>query len=453
MLDNALRFLSLADANVRFVLVGSLLIGGTSGMLGTFAVLRKRSLMGDALAHAALPGVALAFMLTGSKALPVLIAGAAATGVLGVLIIQLIVRHTRIKADAALGIVLSVFFGVGIVLLTHIQRSATGNQAGLDKFLFGQAASLVEDDLWVMSLLALGIGGAVLFLYKELKGLIFDAEFMEAAGYNVRRLDLILMALIVLTVMVGLQAVGVVLIVAMLITPAVAARFWTERLASMLILSTAFGAVAGASGTFLSALAPRIPTGPVMVLVATAFFTVSALLAPRRGLLAKWRRHCANARRERRQHFLRALVELEEGPGEGAEESQPKGRAVGAAFPPSAIAEGLGWEVREVEREGRRWERRRLLEREGDRYRLTPSGREEGIFVLKSHRLWEHYLVHREILAEDHVDRPADEVEHLLTREIIERLEDILEEEQALDRRQVATIHGPGSGYRRGGRE
>ncbi len=441
MFENALRFLSLADANVRFVLFGSLLIGATGGMLGCFAVLRRRSLIGDALAHAALPGVALAYLATGSKALSVLLVGATCAGVVGVLFIQFVTQFTRIKADSAIGIVLSVFFGIGIVLLTHIQRVGGGNQSGLDKFLFGQAASMVGDDLVVMTVLAAIIIVAVLLFYKEFKALIFDPGFLNTLGFSTRRIDGLLMGLIVLTVMVGLQAVGVVLIAAMLITPAVAARFWSERLGTMVIVSTAFGAIAGVVGTFISSLAPRIPTGPVMVLVATLFFVVSAVFAPRRGVLARWRRHRHNAQRESRHHFLRAFVELVEKEGEAS------------IFSTSLLAAELGWKAPRVDRLGKRIARQGYAQRRDGGWALTPSGFEEGVFIVKSHRLWEHYLYHRSILDADHVDRPADEVEHLLTPEIITRLEEIVAEERGIDPDQVVNIHGSLSHYRRGGRE
>ena len=231
------------DATFQLVLLGSLLIGATSGTLGAFAVLRRRSLLGDALAHAALPGVALAFLWTQSKTLPVLLLGATVSGVVGVLVIEAIVNYTRIKADAALGIVLSVFFGGGIVLLTHIQQSEVGNQSGLDKFLFGQAASIVRSDLYVMCIVSALVMVAVFVFFKEFKGLIFDAEFLSALGFSQRVVDLVLMGLIVLTVMVGLQAVGVILIAAMLITPAAAARFWTDRLHVMVTSVGHFGRV------------------------------------------------------------------------------------------------------------------------------------------------------------------------------------------------------------------
>ena len=436
-----LSALHLEDATVRMVLFGSLLIGATGGALGSFAVLRGRSLMGDALAHAALPGVALAFLWTGSKSLPVLITGATCTGIIGVVLIQFITSRTRIKADAAIGIVLTVFFGVGIVLLTHIQRSLVGNQAGRDKFLFGQAASMVEDDVRVMSVMSLFIFVVVLILYKEFKALIFDPNFLQSLGYSLQKVDLALMGLIVLTVMVGLQAVGVVLIAAMLITPAVAARFWTERLHVMVVLAAVIGGVSGATGTFLSAQAPRVPTGPVMVLVATGLFVVSALFAPRRGVLARWLRQRANALRERRHHLLRALIELEERAGK----ARP--------FSTQELVDELGWERRRVTREAKRLRRLDMVTLDHKGVEATPAGLAEGTFVVKCHRLWEHYLVYRDILAADHVDRPADEVEHLLTPDILERLEEILRRDHGIDTERVVDIHGSGSGYRPAGRE
>ena len=436
-----LSVLHLEDATVRMVLFGSLLIGATGGALGSFAVLRGRSLMGDALAHAALPGVALAFLWTGSKSLPVLITGATCTGIIGVLLIQFITSRTRIKADAAIGIVLTVFFGVGIVLLTHIQRSLVGNQAGLDKFLFGQAASMVEDDVRVMLVMSLFIFVVVLILYKEFKALIFDPNFLQSLGYSLQKVDLALMGLIVLTVMVGLQAVGVVLIAAMLITPAVAARFWTERLHVMVALAAVIGGVSGATGTFLSAQAPRVPTGPVMVLVATGLFIVSALFAPRRGVLARWLRQRANVLRERRHHLLRALTELEERAGKAG------------PFSTQELMDELGWERRRVKREAKRLRRLDMVTLAHHGVEATPAGLAEGTFVVKCHRLWEHYLVYRDILAADHVDRPADEVEHLLTPDILERLEEILRRDHGIDTDRVVDIHGSGSGYRPAGRE
>ena len=420
------------DATFQLVLLGALLIGATSGTLGAFAVLRRRSLLGDALAHAALPGVALAFLWTQSKALPVLLLGATVSGVIGVLVIEVIVNYTRLKADAALGIVLSVFFGIGIVLLTHIQQSAVGNQSGLDKFLFGQAASVVRADLYAMCAVSALVLIAVCVFYKEFKGLIFDSEFLGALGFSPRLVDLLLMGLIVLTVMVGLQAVGVILIAAMLITPAAAARFWTDRLHVMVVASGILGASCGALGTSISALAPRIPTGPVMVLVATAAFLLSALLAPRRGVLARWARRRENALRETGQHFLRAYVALQAGQGD--------------AVTLTDLADELQVPRRRVQRLAKRLSRCGWVARHNGACSLTAQGQKEAAFVVKSHRLWEYYLVYRSILERDHVERPADEVEHILTPEMIEQLETLLANEN-ID----TDIHTTDSGYRRTG--
>ena len=407
----------LFDLNFQLVLIGSLLIGATGGLLGTFAVLRKRSLLGDTLAHAALPGVAGAFLLTGSKALPVLIAGATFSGVLGVLMIQFVVNHTRIKADAALGIVLSVFFGVGIVLLTHIQQSGVGNQSGLDKFLFGQAASIVRSDVQVMLVLSLLVLVTVAAFYKEFKALIFDPDYLSSIGYNARGVDLLLMGLIVLTVMVGLQAVGVILIAALLITPAVAARFWTEDLGAMVWIATALGAISGATGTWISTLAPKIPTGPVMVLVATGGFIVSAIFAPSRGVLARLKRLRDNRLRESRHHFLRAFAELAEATGRQSE------------LTIAEVSSHLQESERTTAKTASRMVRGGWLERCGTGVCLTNQGQVDAEFVLKSHRLWEHYLIYRSNLKLDHVDRPADDVEHILTPEIVAALEEALREE------------------------
>ena len=413
------------DATFQLVLLGSLLIGATSGTLGAFAVLRRRSLLGDALAHAALPGVALAFLWTQSKALPILLLGATISGVVGVLIIEAIVNYTRIKADAALGI-----------LLTHIQQSEVGNQSGLDKFLFGQAASIVRADLYVMCIVSALVMVAVFLCYKEFKVLIFDAEFLAAQGFSPRVVDLLLMGLIVLTVMVGLQAVGVILIAAMLITPAAAARFWTDRLHVMVLTSGILGALCGALGVGLSALAPRIPTGPVMALVATVAFLVSALIAPRRGVLARWARIRANALRENGQHFLRAYLAL-----------QTRGKREIVLLD---LASELQLPLYRVRRLATRLASDGRVSLQNGACSLTELGHKEANFVVKSHQLWEYYLVYRSILEEDHVDRSADEVEHILTPEIIEQLESILAQE-GID--VVGDIHKTHSGYRRTGED
>ncbi len=294
------------DYTLMIVAVGAALLGTVSGALGCYAVLRRQSLLGDAISHAALPGIAIAFLLTGSKVPLILVLGAAIAGWLGTLLIMSIVRLTRIKYDSALAIVLSTFFGFGLVLHTLIQRTGNANQAGLDTFLFGQAATLLERDVLTIGILG-GIALIVMLIFwKELKLLVFDADFAASIGLPIRTLDILLTSLLVIAIVLGLQAVGAVLMSAMLVAPAVAARQWTNRLRLMVLLAACFGALAGVSGTIISSTASRIPTGPTIVLCATVVVGLSIAFAPNRGLV--WDR----IRQQRNRRDLKAAMEIQE---------------------------------------------------------------------------------------------------------------------------------------------
>ncbi len=286
----------LFDYTLRNVIVGSAVLGIVSGMLGSFAVLRQRSLLGDTMSHAALPGIALAFLITGSKSPLVLLIGAAVAGWLGTWMILLITGKTAVREDGAQGIILSVFFGFGLVLLSHIQRLPSAAKAGLDKFLFGQAATLMTEDVIVMS----SVGGLVLLVllvfWKEFKILSFDPDYTDSQGFPSRVLEYFITFLIVASVVIGLQTVGVVLMSAMVVTPAASARQWTNRLESMVVLSGIFGAVAGITGGLVSSLVPRLPTGPTIVIILGLIALVSVLFSPERGLVAQSLRRRQNRR-------------------------------------------------------------------------------------------------------------------------------------------------------------
>ncbi|MBW3624061.1 MAG: metal ABC transporter permease [Armatimonadetes bacterium] len=284
------------DYTLRNVALGSMVLGIVSGVLGAFAVLRRQGLMGDALSHAALPGIVLAYMLTGSKTPLVLMIGAALAGWIGMTLILLIVRQTRISSDAALGTVLTVFFGIGVVLLTVVQKSNDANQAGLDKYLFGQAATLVHEQVMTMAVLGTAALVTVGLFYKEFKLLAFDPEFAMSLDLPTRRLDLLLTSLLVVAVVIGLNTVGVVLMSAMLVAPAAAARQWTHRLSAMLALSACFGAASGLSGALISVSDVRLPTGPIIILSATVFVVISVFFGSARGLVWEWLRQRRNRR-------------------------------------------------------------------------------------------------------------------------------------------------------------
>jgi manganese/zinc/iron transport system permease protein len=256
-------------------------------MLGSFSVLRKQSLLGDAISHAALPGIAVAFLITGAKDSSTLLLGALVSGLLGALWIKSIITNTHLKSDTALGLILSIFFGIGMLLLTFIQKQPNANQAGLDKYLFGQAATLLEQDVWFMAIVTSICLAVLLLFWKEFKLLLFDADYTKTLGFNVKFLDTLITSFIVIAIILGLQTVGVVLMSAMLLAPAAAARQWTNSLAVMVTLAAVIGAFSGVIGTGISASHSNLSTGPVIVLVASVFVLISFIFSPSRGLLFK----------------------------------------------------------------------------------------------------------------------------------------------------------------------
>ncbi len=300
----------LFDYTLRTVALGTAAIGLVSGTLGAFALLRRQSLLGDAMSHAALPGVVGAFLLTRSKAPIVLIIGAMIVGWLGTLVVMAIVRNSRIKQDSALGLVLSVFFGFGLMLLTYTQRLPDARQSGLDTFLFGQAATMLQRDVITI----FSIGGIALLLmvifWKEFKLLTFDADFAATLGFPVRLLDILLTTLFVIAIVVGLQAVGVVLMSAMVVAPAAAARQWTDRLGVMVVLAGLFGAFGGLMGAVVSSVGRGLSTGPVVVLCVSAIVLVSLFFAPNRGLTWNWLKQQRNRRLLQLETVLSHLYRL-----------------------------------------------------------------------------------------------------------------------------------------------
>ena len=276
-----------SDYTLRTITLGTAILGAVTGMLGSFAVLRKQSLLGDAISHAALPGIAIAFLITGSKETNVLLIGALVSGLIGTFWIRGITTKTHLKSDTALGLILSVFFGFGMLLLTFIQKMPNANQAGLDKYLFGQAATLVERDVWVMSIVTGLCLVVILLFWKEFKILLFDKDYALTLGFNTKFIDILITSFIVLAIVLGLQTVGVVLMSAMLLAPAAAARQWTNSLGLMVFIAAIFGASAGVFGTAISATQNNLSTGPVIVLVASVFVLFSFVFSPSRGLLFK----------------------------------------------------------------------------------------------------------------------------------------------------------------------
>jgi manganese/zinc/iron transport system permease protein len=415
------RLMTLQDANTRIVLLGTTLLGLAAAVVGSFTVLRQRALVGDAVAHAALPGLCAAYLLIGERDLLAFMIGAMVFGLLAAAFIAAVKRFTRVKEDSAIALAIGGFFGLGIVLSHLIQRQPTGNRAGLDGFIFGKAASMVSQDAQLILIAAAFILLAVTLLYKELKLLCFDRAFAAGQGWPTLTLDLALMGLICLCTVVGLPAVGVVLMVALLVIPPVAARFWTQRLGPMILLAGALGACSGFLGTILSAAIPSPegsrtqgwPTGPMIVLVAASLFFASMMLAPRRGLVADALRRLSLRRRIADQHLLRDAYEALEPARDLARVWTPQAVARSGSFPRGVLARAT---------------RHGLIAPAVGGYVLTAHGQLEATRMVRAHRLWEQYLIQHADIAADHVDRDADEIEHVLPATLITQLETALAE-------------------------
>ncbi|PAC36064.1 metal ABC transporter permease [Caldifermentibacillus hisashii] len=292
----------LLNSNTQWVLLSTAILGIAAGTIGSLAYWKRQSLMSDALAHAALPGVIIAFLLFKVKHLFVLITGAAISAVIGAFFIQGIRSSTRIKEDTAMGMILSIFYGFGIMLLTIANRTS-GNQSGLNNFILGQSASMVQSDVWTMSLLAILVVSVVVIGFKEWKIYLFDRQFASGLGLPLKGMDVVYTILLVTTIVVGIQAVGVILIAALLIIPAVSARYWTHSFQAMVIISALFGGASGTIGTLISAIGNGWPTGPFIVVLAASFFIISLIFGKEKGILVQY----WQMKRHKKQEIIQSI--------------------------------------------------------------------------------------------------------------------------------------------------
>ena len=281
----------LQSYTTQMVLLGTALLGLASGIAGTFAVLRKESLIGDGLSHAALPGVVIAFLLTGTKDIEVLIIGAALSSITAAWLITITVENSKIKFDGALATILSAFFGLGMVLLTYLQSLNNAGQAGLSKFIFGQAATILARDVYITSAVALIIIVLTALFWKELKLISFDVEYAKTLQIPVTFTLILYRSLLIMTIIIGIQSVGAILISSLLIAPAVGARQWTNKLGTMCILAGCFGMGSAMGGTLWSTTVQKLPTGPAIIVILSVIVLLSLIFAPNRGMLWQYRRN------------------------------------------------------------------------------------------------------------------------------------------------------------------
>ena len=392
------------------VLVGTTLLAASSSVVGAFSYLKVQSLVGDAIAHALLPGVVLAFILGGIRNSSFLILGALISGLLAHYGIGYLENKTKLKSDTAVSLVLSTFFGFGIMLMSYIQRTGQGQQAGLERFLLGKAAAITMQDIYIFSALALVLIIGVGLFYKGFQLMTFNEDFAHAIGLPMPLIRFTFTVLTVLAITIGIQTVGVVLMAALLITPSAAARVWTNSLPAMLALAASFAGVAAVMGTYISSVLPKMPTGPWVVLVLAFFGFSSLLFAPKRGWFSKQRRAKANQRKTIRENVLKLLFQQEEQRGLPTVLSIEEIQGIRAMR-----LDRLTSTLKELKN-------RLLIIDHGGSYGLTELGRGEGRRVVRLHRLWELYLTERLGMAADHIHPQAETMEHVITPEIEELL-------------------------------
>jgi manganese/zinc/iron transport system permease protein len=416
------------DPVLRAPTIGSMLMCLAAALVGVLVFLRKQSLVGESLSHAAYPGVIMGVIIAGLFGIEeqaeltvalLIMGGAFVTSLLGLLTISFLETRLKVHSDSALCFVLASFFGIGLTLASEVQVRYTPLYSQVISYLYGQAATMTDVHILIYGLLSLFITLLILFFYKELQAISFDRHYAKALGIPVRRLDLILFLMIVLAVVIGIRSVGVILMSAMLIAPAAAARQYTDKLYIMLFLAAIFGVLSGFLGNFLSlelttqwseSLAYRpisLPTGPMIVLVASALCFLSLLMAPGRGLLwrliriARFRRQCLQ------ENILKSMWRL--GAGNTLSFDQIK-RYQNVSF---LYLQGMllalafnGW-----------------IDRLGDsHFKLTKEGEIWAARIVRLHRLWEVYLADYLGVGAERVHRSAEEMEHILTPELEKEL-------------------------------
>lgn len=411
--------------NTRVVLLGTILLGVCAGVVGAFMVLRKRALVGDVIGHAALPGIGVAFLVmewflpgTGRR-IPWLMFGALVSGLLGALSVLFMERSRRIKPDAALALVLSLFYGAGIVLLSVAQRIPGAGTAGLTSFLAGKVGALLASDVQVISVVSAVLLVLVTAFFKELLLACFDSEYAIAGGWPVKTLDAFLILLVAVVTVLGMQSVGLILVVALLLTPASAARFWTENVRRMVQLSALFGGLSAAIGVMISTVWP-LPAGAMIVLAGLTLFGLSLVFGTRRGLLNRWRQSRKLQDRILRDDILRAIYEIIELDGRAPSVSTD----TPLKFTPEEVHRRHSWTMKQQQAllhslvlEGV------ILYDNVNHWWLTPAGLEQARQTVRLHRLWEIYLLESANAAEGHVDLHADVSEHFLDPEMLAELE------------------------------
>jgi len=405
-MQTLIDFISFKDPNVFYVVFGMFCICIGSSLIGTFAYLRKRSLIGDAVAHSLLPGICLGFILAGEKNMLFLFIGAFLTGWLSTFLVDYIVNHSKIKQDAAIGIVLSTFFAFGIVLLTFIQKGGYTDQGGLNSFLFGQAAAINKDELLLFAVITgIIIMGIVLF-YRQFVAVSFNVDYAKSIGLPVKTIEFLMTSLTVLSIAAGIQALGVVLMSALIVTPAAAARFWTHQLRKMLVISVLFSVASGFVGAYVSYSNSGVPTGPWVVMILSVITLLSFLFSTRRGILSRYLKNRKNKMKILHENILKAIYHYHE---QNEEEKE-----LSLSIKAMEILRVRIFDTNQLQKGLKRLIKDGFISKKNDLYALTQDGKTESKRIVRLHRLWEQYLLKRTSIDANHVHSGAEAIEHII---------------------------------------
>ncbi len=396
------------DPIAQKVIMGIAIIGAVSGVVGTFSFLRKKTLIADAISHSVLPGICLGFMFVGTKDPIVLMTGALVIGWISVWLIDYLSSTTKLSEDTAIALVSTLFFAIGSVLLSVISKSQNAEQTGLKNFLFGKAATMTTFDIQVFTVIGVVLIAIVILFFKPFQLVCFNTEFAKSIGVKVKFIEFLLSTLTVMTVAIGIQAVGVVLMSALLIAPAASARYWTNRLSIMVVLAALFGMFSSVIGVMLSTMKNNMPTGPWIVFALFAFTLLTLLFAPKKGWFSIKKRNNSNHKKITEENLLKTFYQLKE---EG-----------NVTVSSRDFLEKRSVDTHSLARDLKRMVKHGFLTEKNKTFTLTEKGNTEAARILRSHRLWELYLTKRMNFKEDHIHGTAETIEHLITPEIEQQL-------------------------------
>jgi manganese/zinc/iron transport system permease protein len=408
-MEDFIYFFTFQDPSIVWVVLGITLLGIGSAYVGTFSFLDKKALLGDAISHAVLPGICLGFILAGEKNPVYIVTGAFLSGGLATFLSSWLKKNTKLSEDSIIATILSVFFGIGIVMLTALQKSGNPEIAGLNSFIFGNAIGISESDLLIYGGLSLTIILVLTLFLKEFRLMVFDPSFGQAIGFPMGTIRFLFNVLMILAVVIGIQAIGVVLMAALLITPGAAARFWTDRLNPLLILAALFSILSGIMGTYISFVIPQMPTGPWVVVFLSLIALISFLVSPKSGIIFRYLSRRKYLRKTHQDHLMKALYK--------AIESGKQSLMI------EEIYELYPFHKDEIRKSINDLDKIGYIIKNQGNISLTKMGITEAMRIVRLHRLWELYLNESMKIAPDHVHESAEQMEHLLTPELEAMLE------------------------------